>query len=338
MQLPPTRVVLSRGDLAESEHQVRVAVWKDGRIVHAAGDVDRPVYLRSSAKPLQALASVVTGAADRFAMTDAELSLACGSHGGEPFHVETAAGLLNRIGLGPEHLLCGAHPPSYDPAARDLLVRGEKPTNLHNNCSGKHSNMLAACVAMGWPVEEYVAFDHPLQRLNVEHVAAFAGIRPREVTLGIDGCSAPNFAVPLTASARAFALWATPSRATGIPDAARDAATRIRAAVAARPEMIGGTKRVDSDLVRVTGGRVIAKMGAEGVWCLAVTGAEIGIAIKAEDGSSRGAYPVGLAVLRTLGVISDADWDQLVQYHDPLLRNHRRLVVGRVDVIPPTGV
>jgi L-asparaginase II len=338
MSPDPVRVVLWRGDLAESEHRVRVAVWRDGRLAQSAGDVDSPVYLRSSAKPVQALASVVTGAADRFSMTEAELALACGSHGGEPFHTETALGLLRRLELGPEHLQCGAHPPSYEPAARDLVRHGVEPSALHNNCSGKHSNMLAACVAMGWPVESYLEFHHPLQVMNVAHLAALAGVKPREITLGIDGCSAPNFALPLRASARAFAVWANPGDAPDVPDVVREAALRIAAALAAHPEMIGGTRRVDTDLIRVTGGRVISKMGAEGVWCLGVAGAGIGIAMKTEDGAGRAPFPVGLALLRHLGVLSDTEWDALSAYHDPVLRNHRRLAVGRVEVVPPSGV
>lgn len=337
MSTAPARVVLTRGDLPESEHRVRVAVWRRGRVETALGDVEAPVYLRSSAKPLQALASGVVGAAERFGLTDAELAIACGSHGGEPFHVATSAGLLAKIGLGPEHLGCGAHWPSYEPAARELARSGGEPSALHNNCSGKHSNMLAACVAMGWPTDTYLEFDHPLQRMNLAHLAAFAGVRTQDVGVGVDGCSAPNFAVPLAASARAFARWATPQAATDVPQEVRDAASRIARALAARPEMIGGTKRLDTDLIRTTGGRVLAKMGAEGVWCLGVVGEDLGIALKAEDGASRAAYPLGLALLRRLGVLTDADWDALAAYHDPVLRNHRRLAVGRVEVELPPG-
>jgi len=337
MHPPPARVALTRGELVESEHRVKVAVWRDGSLLHAAGDVEAPVYLRSSAKPVQALACVVAGAADRFAMTDAELSLACGSHGGEPFHVATAAGLLARLGLDADALLCGAHWPFHEPSARALARTGEEPTALHNNCSGKHSAMLAACVAMGWPTAAYVDFAHPLQRMNVAHLAAFGGLRPEQVVVGIDGCSAPNFAVPLSAAARAFALWADPDRAEDVPAPAREGARRIARALAARPEMIGGTQRVDSDLIRETGGGVIAKMGAEGLWCLGVTGRATGVAIKVEDGTGRAAYHVGLAVLRGLGVLSDTHWRALEPYHDPVLRNHRRLAVGRVETTLPWG-
>src|SRR5262245_47109050 len=135
--MEPVRVLDRRGGLVECEHRVRVAVWRDGRLAASAGDVSRHVYLRSSAKPVQALASVLTGAADRFAMSDAGLALACGAHGGESFHVATAAGLLAKVGLAPENLQCGSHSPSFEPAARALWTSGGTPTALHNNCSGK---------------------------------------------------------------------------------------------------------------------------------------------------------------------------------------------------------
>jgi L-asparaginase II len=336
--VPPARVLLLRGSLEEAEHRVRVAVWRGGVLAAYAGAVDLPVHLRSAAKPLQALAAVVTGAAERFAMTQAELALACGSHGGEPFHVATAAGLLERLGLTPDALRCGVHEPAYTPAGRELAAHGAHATVLHNNCSGKHSAMLAACVAAGWPTDGYLAPEHPLQVLNREHVATFAGLRPEGVSLATDGCSAPVFVVPLSAAARAFAVYTTPEPGDGVAGPLRSASERLLAALAARPEMIGGTRRVDTDLLRVTAGRVLAKVGAEGVWCLGVRGQRLGVAVKCEDGSQRGARPVGLAVLRALGALSDAEWAALGEHHDPVLRNHRDLVVGRLEVVPTDGV
>jgi L-asparaginase II len=342
------RVVLTRGPLRESEHAVRVAVWRGagagGTLLHARGDVATPVFLRSSAKVFQALASVVTGAADRFAMSDAELALACGSHNGEPFHAATAAGLLARIGLGADALLCGAHAPMHEPSAKALAARGEEPCALHNNCSGKHSNMLAACMAAGWTPADYVGEAHPLQVMNRAHMAAFCGGRAEDVVTGVDGCSAPNFAVPLAAAARGMARWMAPRAADGLDPAVAAAAERVAAALAKHPEMIAGTRRIDTDLIRVSGGRIIAKMGAEGVWLLGVRGSAAdgsdatGIAIKCDDGAGRAPYPVGLAVLSTLGAVSSADREALAWWFDTSLRNHRKIVVGRIEIEPPTGV
>ena len=333
--MEPVRVLVKRAGVVECENRVRVAVWKDGALARSAGDTASYAYLRSSAKPVQALASILTGAADRFAMNDAEIALACGSHGGESFHVETALGLLAKIGLTPEDLQCGAHAPAYERAARAIWASGGAPTALHNNCSGKHSAMLASCVAAGWPTANYLDPDHPLQQMNRANVAAFGGVAPGDVRIGVDGCSAPVFAVPLAACARIFAGVTNRNSATGLSEAQRVAARRICAALRTRPEMIGGTARVDSDVIRVTDGRVISKVGAEGLWCAGVCGANLGIAAKCEDGSSAAPYWVGLTSLRSLGVFSDTEWQRLAPHHDLVRRNHRKLDVGVCEIDPP---
>lgn len=332
--MEPVRVTESRAGVVECDHRVRVAVWKDGKAAHTAGDVSARVYLRSSAKPVQALASILTGAADRFAMTDSEIALACGSHGGESFHVETAAGLLARIGLAPDALQCGAHAPSFEPAARAIWAASSAPTVLHNNCSGKHSAMLAACVASSWPTANYLEPSHPLQVLNRANVAAFGGLSPADVHFGVDGCSAPVFAVPLVAAARIFANVTNRNSADGVPETHRVAARRVCAALRERPEMIAGTKRLDTDLLRATGGRIVSKVGAEGLWCAGVSGADAGVAVKCEDGSALPAYWVGLTALRTLGFLSAAEWDALAPHHDLVRRNHRKFEVGVCEIEP----
>ena len=332
--MEPVRVIQSRAGVAECEHHVRVAVWQDGKAVRTAGDVSTRVYLRSSAKPVQALACILTGAADRFAMTDAEIALACGSHGGESFHVETAAGLLTRIGLTPDALQCGAHPPVFEPAARAVWAAGGAPTALHNNCSGKHSAMLAACVASSWPTANYLDPSHPLQVLNRANVAAFAGISAADVHVGVDGCSAPVFAVPLIAAARIFANVTNRNSADGVPETHRVAARRVCAALRERPEMIAGTRRLDTDLLRATSGRLVSKVGAEGLWCVGVSGANAGLAVKCDDGSAQPGYWVGLTALRTLGFLSAAEWETLAPHHDLVRRNHRKIDVGVCEIQP----
>ncbi len=328
------RVTLSRAGVVECEHRVRVAVWKDGKAARTSGDAEARVYLRSSAKPVQALACILTGAADRFAMTDAEIALACGSHGGESFHVETAAGLLGKIGLTPDALQCGAHPPVFEPAARAIWAASGTPTALHNNCSGKHSAMLAACVASSWPTANYLDAGHPLQVLNRTNVASFAGISAADVHLGVDGCSAPVFAVPLLAAARIFANVTNRNSAEGVTEAHRLAARRICAALRERPEMIGGTKRLDTDLLRATSGRIVSKVGAEGLWCVGISGENAGLAVKCEDGSAQPAYWVGLTALRTLGFLSAAEWEALAPHRDLVRRNHRKMEVGACEIQP----
>jgi L-asparaginase II len=333
-----TLVELTRSGLVESVHRVTVAVWQDGGVVAACGSPTQPAFLRSAAKPFQALASVLTGAADRFAMSAAELALACGSHGGEEFHVRTSAGLLARCGLGPEDLLCGIHTPAFAPAAEALAASGQKPGPLHNNCSGKHAAMLAACVASGWETANYIDLAHPLQQLNRRNLAAFAGLAPEAIPAAIDGCSVPTFHIPPEAAARAFAALTTASGAPGLDTAQRAGADRLLDALRERPEMIGGTERIDTDVIAVTGGRVVSKVGAEGMWCAGVRGERLGLAVQCADGASRASYATGLAVLRGLGVFDDSEWAGLSRHHDPVRRNHRGLDVGRLRVIPGGGV
>jgi L-asparaginase II len=336
--MQPVTVLVKRGGILENEHRVRVAVWRRGSLAKSAGDVDTPVYLRSSAKPVQAMACVLAGAADRFAMTDAELALACGSHGGEGFHVETAGGLLAKIGRSPSDLQCGAHAPSYEPAARAIWSSGGTPTVLHNNCSGKHSAMLAACVASGWDLATYLDPDHPLQVMNRGNVAALAGVEPGDVRVGVDGCSAPVFAVPLAASARIFATLTNRDVGVRLGEGRDVALRRICAALRERPEMIAGTGRIDSDLIRATKGRLVSKVGAEALWCVGVVDEGLGLAVKCDDGHSPPAHWVGLALLRSLGVLSDAEWTALAPHHDLGRRNHRKLEVGSCEIVLPAGL
>ncbi len=335
--MQPVRVVRERGGLEESEHLVRVAVWRRGAVTCAGGDPGALVYLRSSAKPVQALACVLSGAADRFGYGGRELALACASHNGEPFHVATAAEMLRRAGLAPDALQCGAHPPVHEPSARALIRAGEAPTALHNNCSGKHAAMLAACVASGWSLGDYLEPAHPLQRLNRENVARTAGVTPEQVHIAIDGCSAPVFAVPLGAAARLVATVADPAGG-GLAGELRAAAERLGAAVRAAPEMLGGTGRSDTDVIRATGGRVLCKVGAEGVWCLGVAERGLGVTVKCLDGSAQAARHVGLELLRACGVLDDAAWEALLPHRDTVVRNHRGLDTGRVRVELPDAL
>jgi L-asparaginase II len=198
--------------------------------------------------------------------------------------------------------------------------------------------MLAACVASGWETSNYLDPDHPLQRMNRENVACFGGIAPDAVRIGVDGCSAPVFAVPLASAARIFANVTNRNSAAGVSEARRVASRRVCAALAAKPEMIGGTKRLDTDVIRVTEGRIISKVGAEGLWCAGVSGADLGIAVKCEDGTAAAAYWVGLALLKALGALDGREWDLLARHHDPVRRNHRHTDVGVCEVRLPGGL
>ena len=224
-----------------------------------AGDADKVTYMRSSAKPIQATAAAESGALERFGITEQELAVICASHGGEPMHVEAVRSILARIGLDEDALGCGAHAPSYTPAAIALYRAGQTPTAIHNNCSGKHSGMLAAAQALGAPTATYLDPDHPVQQRILHSVAYYSGLGTRTITVAVDGCSAPVFGFPLYGMALMYARLVSPQRLLA---ERATAARRIVAAMQAYPEMVGGTGRFDSDVMNVGGKRLVAKGGA----------------------------------------------------------------------------
>src|SRR5436305_3666313 len=258
----PVLVELVRGTLVESRHRGAVAVVDaDGAAVLALGDVGQLVYPRSAVKPLQTLPLIESGAADRFGFGDEEIALACASHGGEPGHVEVASRMLARAGLDVAALECGAHWPSHQPSSQALSRSGGAPSALHNNCSGKHSGFLCVACATGVERRGYVKAEHVVQREVRGALESLTGVGLSADACGIDGCSIPTWAVPLTALAHAFARFGT---GEGLGAERAKAATRIRAACAAQPYFVAGTGRFCTEIMKLLGARVLAKTGAEG--------------------------------------------------------------------------
>ena len=322
------RVEVWRGSIVESRHEVSVAVADGtGRIRARAGNPDLVVFARSSIKPIQALPLIEDGIADRFGFTDDELALACASHNGEPSHVAVARSMLNRIGLSEESLGCGADRPFGDAAARALAATGEKPRRIHNNCSGKHAGMMALALGHGWPVAGYIRQDHPVQERMLALVSEWSGVPAQDVGMAVDGCGVVTFALPLGALAAMFGRFAGQARKSGTP------AARIARVMQQYPEMVAGEGRLDTDIVRATAGRVLAKVGAEGVFAAIVPGAELGVVLKVEDGGKRAAAPALIGVLRALGVLTGEEVAALAAYAEPDVLNTRGERVGAVRVV-----
>lgn len=329
----PVLVEVLRGDTVESAHRgALVIVDAEGATVLALGDASRPVFPRSAVKLLQALPLVASGAADRWQLSDAELALACASHGGEPPHVATAAGLLARLGLDDSVLECGAHWPGFEPATRALARSGAEPSALHNNCSGKHSGLacLGCLLAGGADVRGflsgYVQPQHPVMREVSATLQAATGHDLAHAPMGIDGCSIPTFAIPLQALALGFARVAS---GLGLSAAHAAAARRLRQAIAAQPFMVAGSGRLDTDLMAHFGERLCCKVGAEGVYCAALPELGWGVAIKVDDGNNARAAEVVLAsVAQALLVRDEADAAVLAPRVAVTLRNWRGTVVG----------
>lgn len=286
---------LTRGGRIESVHRGRYAVRdSDGSVLDSGGETGEPIYVRSSAKPFQALPLVASGAADALGLTDEELAVACGSHGGEAAHLEAVNSILRKAGLTEEALQSGTHPPLYAPAAAELARSGGHPRPIHGNCSGKHAGMLALCAYRGWETQSYRDPGHPAQRLILEAVRGMCGVSEKEVEIGGDGCGAPAFALPLPALAAGFARLAG---GTGAPEDLAGAADRVRRAMRSHPFMVAGTGRFDTRLMRSS--PVLCKGGAEGVFAAGLPGG-VGLAIKVSDGAGRAVEPAALPLLQRL--------------------------------------
>ena len=323
--LAPLAVVM-RGDAVDSVHEGSVAVVdREGRLLCGAGDPGFLTMTRSALKPFQAMSFVAADGIKRFDFSPAQVALLCASHSGEPRHVAAAASMLAKAGNKVEELQCGTHPPRYHE------VRGE-PTPpppyspLENNCSGKHSGMLAYCVMCGLPKATYLAYDHPLQQAIRDSVTHFTSTPESELRSGIDGCSAPNYAVPLDRLALAFARLAARR-----DDAVYGRAPQVLAdAMTAHPEMVSGEGRSDLELMRAGRGDWVAKIGAEGVQGIGVRGAGIGIAIKVADGHKRALRPVIVSVLEQLRLLDDRRRSDLAPWVAPVMHNYRGLATGRI--------
>jgi L-asparaginase II len=317
---------VTRGGTIESMHVGSVAVVdRYGRLLYAAGDPKTLTFTRSALKPLQALPFVAGGGIERFGYTVPQVALLCASHSGEPRHVDAVADMLAKAGNAVDELQCGSHVPGY------FDVLGETPppppySPLAHNCSGKHCGMLAYCVQCGLSKADYLAFDHPLQQGIRRAVAAFTQTPESDLVTGVDGCSAPNYAVPLSQLALAFAKLAT----TEVDADYGRAPKALADAMMAHPEMVSGERRNDLALMQAGRGDWVTKVGAEGVQAIGVRSRGWGVAIKVADGSARGLHPATVAVLEQLGLLDDAARAKLAVWGRPTLKNYRGLPTGDI--------
>lgn len=325
-----TLVEVWRGGRVESEHRGAIAVVDaQGRVLAHTGDVDLTSYLRSSAKPFQLLPLIESGAADRLGFTDRELAVIAGSHSGEPRHLEAVQSILGKIGLPADALQCGSHVPFSPEAARALKAADQPAGVLHNNCSGKHSGMLAQAIDRGLSTADYLDPQHPVQLGIRQRLAQLADLDFDAVGVGVDGCSAPCFALPLKNAALAFARLAEAAQLSTSP------LGRVARVMMAYPEMVAGEGRLDTDLMRAANDtqRVLfSKSGAEGFHGVGVLARDgrpaFGVAWKVGDGDGkRGGHPAIIETLRQLGVLDAA---ALQSYHHWPVTNHRGLQVGEV--------
>lgn len=336
----PVLARVLRGGRTESLHRGDLAVVDEsGKVLASTGDASRPIFLRSAAKPFQAMPLLEAGGAERFRLTAAELALICASHGGQPRHVRVAGRLLEKGGFTERDLVCGAHLPMHEPTAGAMLRRGERPTRLHNNCSGKHAGLLLACRLLRLPARGYWKPSHPLQRAIRRRISQLASFPESRMETGVDGCGLAVFTMPLSALALAYArLLATTIAGESRGQAA--ARGQIVRAMWQRPDMVAGTGFFTTRLLEAGDRRWIGKEGAEGVYAIGVRAASrrgkaSGIALKIEDGSARARPLVTLAVLREMGWSTRRSRRALASFEAPPVTNAAGAVVGSIEAEVP---
>lgn len=333
---------LVRGPLVENIYRGDIAVVDGaGRVIASVGDVEKVTFWRSSAKPIQALPLLVEGAADAFGFTDTHLAIFSSSHNAEPAHQEAVRDALAKAGLDASHLKCGPHPPYDRETAKEMASRGEAPTVIHSNCSGKHTGMVALAQHMGYPLADYLEPQSQVQQLILRYVARAVDLAPEQVAIGVDGCGVPVFGMPIRNMALSFARLAEPEL---MPDTTlAGAARRMREALVNQPYLVAGRGRLCTDLMGLPGRRFVAKSGADGVYCvgvlpeavaqspilreMGVTGA-IGIAVKAEDGHTIARHMATVEALRQLGLMTPSDLEALAAYSPTVVMNHAGTTVG----------
>ena len=326
MQLAPLAEV-TRGTQVESIHFGAVAVVNTrGELLYQAGDPHFLTFTRSTIKPFQALPFLRVGGPARFGYGSREIALLCASHSGEAVHVDTVRGMLAKAGCDEHHLRCGCHVPIHYATENRQPAPGESFNQLHNNCSGKHAGFLAWCVQHGAPLDSYLDPAHALQCEVRHELAQVTGLAESDLAMGIDGCSAPNYALPLSRLAYAYARLAQ-----GDAEPAYGSLTgELFRAMTAHPELVSGTGRIDLALMRAAPGDWVAKGGAEAVQVIGIRSAGLGIALKVADGNARGLHPATTSVLQQLGLLSAAQDAALATWAHPQIRNLKDLPTGEV--------
>ena len=319
-------VEVTRGQQVECVHSGSVAVVDlAGRVLYQAGDPEFVTFARSTIKPFQAAPFVRAGGLAHFGYSERETALLCASHSGETMHVEAVQSMLHKAGCDQHHLRCGCHIPMRY-GADDRVPADAVFTQLHNNCSGKHAGFLAACVQHGYPLDTYLAPEHPLQQQVRASVAHFAGVRAADLKMGIDGCSAPNYALPLARLALAYARLAQDAADSDYGDTL----PLLFRAMTQHPELVSGTGRNDLAFMQTGAGDWVAKIGADGVQVIGVRSAGIGIAVKVVDGNMRALYTAAVAVLQQLGLVTAPEATPLAPWLRPQLHNFMGLWTGEL--------
>lgn len=321
-------VEVTRGEMVESTHRgVVVVVDHKGNTIYSLGDPQYHTYIRSAAKPMQAVPVIERGAAQEFGFSQQELAVITASHSGEIEHQEAVAGILKKLGLTTGNLLCGTTKPIHRPTANKMALENINPGPIHCPCSGKHSGMLAVAVHENYSLEDYYLLEHPVQQIMLATMAELAEMEKEEIKIGIDGCGVPVFGMPVRSMALAYANFVCPDK---LATPKQEACLKLTKIMGENPKLIAGSGRFTTILAEQLGTRVVAKDGSEGVFCVGLPEQGLGIAVKIEDGGARALAPVTLRILDRLGVLTKEDKIALDSHYHPQIKNFRNEIIGEI--------
>jgi L-asparaginase II len=313
-------VFVTRGGYPECIHRFHIVIVDSkGDVIFERGDRNFFTCLRSSAKPFQAIAALRAGIMKKYGLSEEECAALTGSLNAEPFQIDIVRSMLNKAGLTEDYLQCGAQYPSHKATAESLKKEGYSPLPIYHNCSAKHTGMLLACKAKGYPLDNYLDFNHPFQKDILKTVLQFTELDEKEIKTVIDGCGAPVFFMPLINLAIGYKNLAI----------SKDIAVeKLINSVKKNPLMIGGNERLCSDIIKVTNGKVFAKIGADGVYAAFSEEFKEGLAMKVEDGSTKPLYVMFLTVLKERKWINENELEMLSKYWKIKVKNSKNVVVG----------
>lgn len=312
--------VVTRNRYVESIHQGYICVVdSEGRIIYKKGDINTQFFFRSSAKPIQIIPFIQSGGAKAMNYTPEEIAIGCASHSGESVHQKTVFNVLKRLNLDVNDLRCGVKRPYNEDENNRLISHGEKPSPLHSGCSGKHAAMLAYAKYLGCDVSGYNKASHPVQKEVLKAISYFSGQEADNIPTGVDGCGLPIFILPVYNMALSYARLAKYSQDSD--STYHEACRTVFEAMNAHPDMVAGTGEFCTELMQHTNGKLIAKIGAEAVYCLGIKERSLGVCVKIADGSERAVYPVVMQLLLELNVISNNEYEKLKHWHMTKLLN-----------------
>ena len=324
-------IEITRGEVVETIHYGDVVVVNSkGELLYHYGDPNKFTYWRSAAKPIQAFNVILSGAAEKYGFTDAELAIMCASHYGEKHHIKTIESILSKIGLTEEAILGGTVTSLSSDYALELAANQTKLNPMYSDCSGKHAGKLSICQHKNYPLESYKELQHPVQQEILEVMAEMCELQKEDIVIGIDGCSVPVHAMPLKNMALAYARLANPEH---LSTEYKDASEKLFAAMTNHPEMISGTNGFCTDLIAASNKKLVGKVGAEGIYCVGVKDRDIGIAMKMESGNMAVLPPAVISVLKELDVLDDTELKALEKYSPMMNSNDLKNKVGEISAV-----